>query len=263
MDSDNHVGEAGSFNEDFYEQAIIEHMVDKLGYEHLYGPDVRRTDRLYHDVFLLDVLQSSLWRINREFPAQATSEAIRRLNAVEAGSLEQRNEVFSDYVQNGVEVRFFDQENGEERNDIIRLIDYEEPEKNTFQVVNQWTYVEHENKRPDIVVFVNGIPLIVFELKSPSREETDASEAYLQLRNYLKAIPSFFVPNAFCVMTDMAETRVGTISSSEDRFSEWKSEDGDYTKNNTRWQTTIDGVFRKDRLCDIMHNFKSHLFCVS
>ena len=124
MDSDNHVGEAGSFNEDFYEQAIIEHMVDKLGYEHLYGPDVRRTDRLYHDVFLLDVLQSSLWRINRELPAQATSEAIRRLNAVEAGSLEQRNEVFSDYVQNGVEVRFFDQEKGEERNDIIRLIDY-------------------------------------------------------------------------------------------------------------------------------------------
>ena len=255
MDSDNHVGEAGSFNEDFYEQAIIEHMVDKLGYEHLYGPDVRRTDRLYHDVFLLDVLQSSLWRINRELPAQATSEAIRRLNAVEAGSLEQRNEVFSDYVQNGVEVRFFDQEKGEERNDIIRLIDYEEPEKNTFQVVNQWTYVEHENKRPDIVVFVNGIPLVVFELKSPSREETDASEAYLQLRNYLKAIPSFFVPNAFCVMTDMAETRVGTISSSEDRFSEWKSADGDYTKNNTRWQTTIDGVFRKDRLCDILHNF--------
>lgn len=121
--------------------------------------------------------------------------------------------------------------------------------------MNQWTYIEHENKRPDIVVFVNGMPLVVFELKSPSRDETNASDAYLQLRNYLKAIPSFFVPNAFLVMTDMAETKVGTITSPEDRFSEWKSLDGDYSKNNTRWQTTIDGMFRKDRLCDILRNF--------
>lgn len=241
------------FDEDFYEQAIIEHMVEKLGYEHLYGPDVPRTDDKYHDVFLLDTLQSSLWRINPWLPAAATYEAMLKLNAVESGSLEQRNEVFTDYVQNGVEVRFFDGK--EERDDIVRLIDYENPEKNTFQVVNQWTYVEHENKRPDVVIFVNGIPLVVFELKSPSREETGASEAYLQLRNYLKAIPSFFVPNAFLVMTDMATTKVGTITSPEDRFSEWKSVDGDYSKNDTRWQTTLDGIFAKERLLDVLWNF--------
>ena len=240
-------------NEEFFEQAIIEHMVDRLGYEHLYGPDVTRTDSLYHDVFLIDVLQSSLWRINPGLPAAAIHEAILKLNDVEAGSIAQRNERFSGYVQSGVEVRFFDGE--EERNDIVRLVDHERPENNTFQVVNQWTFVEHERKRPDIVVFVNGMPLVVFELKSPSREETDASDAYLQLRNYLKAIPSFFVPNAFLVMTDMATTKVGTITSPEDRFSEWKSLDGDYSKNNTRWQTTIDGMFRKDRLCDILRNF--------
>lgn len=241
------------FNEEFFEQAIIEHMVNTLGYEHLYGPDVPRTDSLYHDVFLIDVLQSSLWRINPGLPPAAIHEAILRLNDVEAGSLTQRNERFSGYVQSGVEVRFFDGE--EERNDIVRLVDYERPENNTFQVVNQWTFVEHERKRPDIVVFVNGMPLVVFELKSPSREETDASDAYLQLRNYLKAIPSFFVPNAFLVMSDMTTTKVGTITSPEDRFSEWKSLDGDYSKNNTRWQTTIDGMFRKDRLCDILRNF--------
>lgn len=240
-------------NEDFFEQTIIEHMVDTLGYEHLYGPDVPRTDSLYHDVFLIDVLQSSLWRINPGLPAAAIHEAILRLNDVDAGSLAQRNERFSDYVQSGVEVRFFDGK--EERNDIVRLVDYDRPENNTFQVVNQWTFVEHEQKRPDIVVFVNGMPLVVFELKSPSREETDASDAYLQLRNYLKAIPSFFVPNAFLVMSDMTTTKVGTITSPEDRFSEWKSLDGDYSKNNTKWQTTIDGMFRKDRLCDILHNF--------
>lgn len=252
--ADNSAGGATiPINEDFYEQAIIEHMVGKLGYEHLYGPDVPRTDSLYHDVFLIDTLQSSLWRINPGLPPAAVHEAILKLNEVETGSLAQRNERFSDYVQSGVEVRFLDGD--EERNDIVRLIDYERPENNTFQVVNQWTYVEHENKRPDIVVFVNGMPLVVFELKSPSREETDASDAYLQLRNYLKAIPSFFVPNAFLVMSDMATTKVGTITSPEDRFSEWKSVDGDYSKNDTRWQTTIDGMFRKDRLCDILRNF--------
>lgn len=253
MGSDNHVGEAGSFDEDFYEQAIIEHMVGKLGYECLYGPDVPRTDDKYHDVFLIDVLQSSLWRINPDLPAAACYEAILKLNEVESGSLAQRNECFADYMQSGVEVRWFD--GYEERSGIVRVIDYDRPERNTFQVVNQWIYVEHEHKRPDIVVFVNGIPLVVFELKSPSREETDASEAYLQLRNYMRAIPSFFVPNAFCVMTDMAETRVGTITSSEDRFVEWKSSDGDYSKNNGRWQTMLDGMFAKDRLCDILRNF--------
>lgn len=240
-------------NEDFYEQAIIEHMVDKLGYQHLYGPDIPRTDSLYHDIFLIDTLQSSLWRINPDLPPSAIHEAILKLNEVEGGTLPQRNERFADYVQSGVEVRFFDGE--EERNDIVRLIDYETPENNTFQVVNQWTYSEHETKRPDIVVFVNGMPLVVFELKSPSRAETNASDAYLQLRNYLKAIPSFFVPNAFLVMSDMTTTKVGTITSPEDRFSEWKSVDGDYSKNNTRWQTTLDGMFPKDRLCDILRNF--------
>lgn len=241
------------FNEEFFEQTIIEHMVNTLGYEHLYGPDVPRTDSRYHDVFLIDVLQSSLWRINPGLPSAAIHEAILKLNDVEAGSLAQRNERFSDYVQSGVEVRYFDGK--EERNDIVHLVDYKRPENNTFQVVNQWTFMEHERKRPDIIVFVNGMPLVVFELKSPSREETDTSDAYLQLRNYLKAIPSFFVPNAFLVMSDMTTTKVGTITSPEDRFSEWKSLDGDYSKNNTRWQTTIDGMFRKDRLCDILHNF--------
>ena len=140
------------FNEEFFEQTIIEHMVNTLGYEHLYGPDVPRTDSRYHDVFLIDVLQSSLWRINPGLPSAAIHEAILKLNDVEAGSLAQRNERFSDYVQSGVEVRFFDGK--EERNDIVHLVDYERPENNTFQVVNQWTFMEHERKRPDIIVFV-------------------------------------------------------------------------------------------------------------
>lgn len=241
-------------DEDFYEKALIEFFSTRLGYSHLYGPDVRRSNDDYRDVFLPEVLSEALRTINPDLPYQAISEAILKISDVEGGSLEQRNERFSDYVQSGVEIRFFDGK--EERNDIVRLIDFDHPEDNVFHIVNQWTYVEYENKRPDLVVFVNGIPLVVFELKSPSREETDASEAYLQLRNYMKAIPSFFVPNAFCVMSDMAETRVGTITSGEDRYSTWKSVDGDYSNTQSvDWKTMLEGMFRKARLVDIIRNF--------
>lgn len=116
--------------------------------------------------------------------------------------------------------------------------------------------MEHSEKRPDVIVFVNGMPLVLFELKSPSREETDASEAYLQLRNYMKHVPSLFVPNVFCVMSDMSETRVGTITADEDRYVAWKSVDGDYSQTRAAgWSTMLDGMLRKDRLLDLVKNF--------
>lgn len=154
-------------NEDFYEQALIEHLCDKLGYAYLHGPDVARTTDEYRDVFLPGVLEESLRRINRGLPAAAIQEAVLKLSNVEGGSLAQRNETFNDYLQSGVEVRFFDGK--EERDDIVRLLDFDDPENNTFNVVNQWTFVEFSEKRPDVVVFVNGMPLVMFELKSPSR----------------------------------------------------------------------------------------------
>ena len=243
-----------NMNEDFFEGAVIEFLCDTLGYTHLYGPDVARTTSEYRDVFLPDVLPSALARINKGLPRQAINEAILKLNSIETGSLTQKNEIFTNYVQSGVEVRFFDGK--EERNDIVYLVDFDNPEKNEFHVINQWTFVEYSEKRPDIIVFVNGIPLVIFELKSPSREETDASQAYLQLRNYMKQIPSLFVPNAFCVMSDMADTRVGTITAQEDRFVEWKSIDGDYSETkNSDWTTMLQGMFAKERLLDIIKNF--------
>lgn len=243
-----------SMDEDFYEQAIIEYMKDNLDYEYLHGPDVPRSSNRFNDVFLPGVLESSLGRINPALPSKAIDEAILKISNVEGGSLPQRNEAFNDYIQSGVEVHFFDK--GEERDDIVYLIDFDDPENNDFHVVNQWTFVEHSNKRPDLVAFVNGIPLVVFELKSPSREETDASEAYLQLRNYMQHIPSFFVPNVFCVMSDLAETRVGTITATEDRFVSWKSVDGDYSCTKAAdWKTMLDGMMPKARLLDIVKNF--------
>lgn len=241
-------------NEDFFEGALIEYMVNDLGWTHLYGPDVERTNDSYRDVFLPEVLPVALRRINRDLPHQAISEAIAKLKSEEVGDLAKRNEVFSDYLQNGVEVHFFD--GGEERDEIVYLLDFGNPDNNDFHIVNQWTFVEHSEKRPDVIAFVNGMPLVLFELKSPSREETDASDAYKQIRNYMKHIPSLFVPNAFCVMSDMSQTRVGTITADEDRFVAWKSSDGDYSQTSSAdWRTMLAGMMRKDRLLDIVKNF--------
>ncbi len=241
-------------DEDFYERVLIDHLCDELGYEHLHGPDVRRTSERYDDVFLPEVLPAALARINEGLPKAAIQEAIAKIGNVEGGTLAQRNERFTDYLQSGVEVRYFD--GSEERDDTVRLLDFENPENNDFHAVNQWTYVEYSEKRPDLIAFVNGMPLVLFELKSPSREEVDASDAYLQLRQYMKHIPGMFVPNVFCVMSDMAETRVGTITADEDRFTPWKSADGSYSDTqNATYLTMLDGMMAKERLLDIIRNF--------
>lgn len=241
-------------DEDFFEKTLVDHLRDELGYEYLHGPNVPRTSDEYRDAFLPGVLPAALKRINKGLPDSAIQEAVLKLSNVEGGSLEQRNEVFTEYLQSGVEVRYFDGKEG--RDDIVRLLDFERPDNNVFNVVDQWTFVEYSEKRPDVVVFVNGMPLVLFELKSPSREETDASDAYLQLRNYMHHIPSMFVPNVFCVMSDMTETRVGTITADEDRYVAWKSVDGDYSETKAAtWKTMIDGMMPKARLLDIICNF--------
>lgn len=246
--------DSSKINEDWFEKVIIEHLVDNLGYDHLYGPDARRSSDDYRDVFLPDVLPDALARINKELPSAAIDEAILKISNVEGGTLEQRNETFNDYLQSGVEVRYFDGE--QDRDEIVRLLDFDDPGNNDFHVVNQWTFVEYSEKRPDVIVFVNGMPLVMFELKSPSREETDASDAYKQLRQYMRQIPSMFVPNVFCVMSDMSETRVGTITADEDRFVAWKSVDGDYSETKAAtWKTMLDGMLPKERLLDIVRNF--------
>ncbi len=246
--------DSSRINEDWFEQVVVEHLVDNLGYDHLYGPDVRRSSDDYRDVFLPDVLPDALARINKGLPSAAIDEAILKISNVEGGTLEQRNETFNDYLQSGVEVRYFDGE--QDRDEIVRLLDFDDPGNNDFHVVNQWTFVEYSEKRPDVIVFVNGMPLVMFELKSPSREETDASDAYKQLRQYMRQIPSMFVPNVFCVMSDMSETRVGTITADENRFVAWKSVDGDYSETKAAtWKTMLDGMLPKERLLDIVRNF--------
>ena len=159
-----------------------------------------------------------------------------------------------DYLQNGITVHYT--EKGEPKDTIVYLIDYEKPNNNSFIVANQWTFIENSNKRPDVLLFINGLPLVLMELKSPSREETDVSEAYRQIQNYKHEIPSMFIYNAICVMSDLLQSRAGTITSGEDRFMEWKTVDGNYENTQyAQFDTFFKGIFEKERLLDILKNF--------
>lgn len=239
-----------AYTEANYENAVVQ-LIEQLGYTHVYGPDVERD---YTDPLYSEVLEGALIAVNPGIPQTAINEALFKLRIIENGKLEQRNIIFTDYLQNGIEVSFF--HNGEQKYERVHLIEYDHIDRNSFIVANQWTFQEHSEKRPDVVIFVNGLPLVVIELKSPSREETDASEAYRQLRNYMLEIPSFFVYNAFCVMSDMAETRVGTITSGEDRFMQWKNVDGETESSAfADFNVLFEGMLEKQRFFDILRNF--------
>ena len=185
----------------------------------------------------------------------AIDEAIPKLNDFDAGSLLQKNMVFMDYLQNGITVKYV--VNGEERSSVVRLIDYTDAAKNDFYVVNQYTFVENgNNRRPDIILFINGMPLVLMELKSPSKDEVGAENAYNQIRNYMQDVPSMFYYNAICVISDLSTNKAGTITSGLDRFMEWKTKDGDYENTAyAQFDTFYEGMFQKERLLDILKNF--------
>lgn len=239
------------FSEANYENAIIDLFQSNMGYDYVYGPDI---DRNFSSPLYDDVLEESLRRLNPKAPYDAIQDALLKLRNFDNGELVQKNAVFMDYLQNGVPVRYT--EKGEERSTIVYLADYENTANNSFIIANQWTIVENAEKRPDVIIFLNGLPVAVFELKSPSREETDASEAYLQLRNYMYDIPSLFIYNAILVMSDQLTSKAGTITSGEDRFMEWKTTDGNYENTQyAQFDTFFEGIFQKERLLDIIKNF--------
>lgn len=240
-----------AYTESHYENAVLQLFQEQLGYTYVYGPDVARDYRfpLYEDILL-----PCLRRVNPALPMDALNEAVYKLKNFESGTLLQKNMAFTDYLQNGVPVKYF--VNGEERSALVYLVDYKNPDNNDFTIANQWTVVENSEKRPDVILFVNGLPLVVVELKSPSREETDASAAYRQLRNYMHEIPSLFIYNAICVMSDLSTSKAGTITSGEDRYMEWKTTDGNYENTQyAQFDTFFEGLFEKSRFLDIIKNF--------
>ena len=162
---------SADYNEEAYENALIE-LFQNMGWEHVYGPDVERD---WHSPLYDSVLEDSIRRLNPKATPVAIDEALLKLRNFENAELKKKNALFMDYLQNGIEVSF--SANGETKSDIIYIADFNNPSNNSFIVANQWTFIENSNKRPDILLFLNGLPICLFELKSPSREQTDASEA--------------------------------------------------------------------------------------
>lgn len=239
------------FTEDMFEQAIIE-LFEKMGYTHIYAPDMGRED--YSSPLLEDVLRDSLVKLNKGLPLDAITEAVGKLRNFDTGSLVQKNMQFMDYLQNGLPVKYFHK--GEERNSIVYLLDYKNANNNTFYVVNQYTFIENgNNRRPDVILFINGMPLVLCELKSPSKDEVNAENAYNQIRNYMQDIPSMFIYNAICVISDLTTNKAGTITSGLDRFMAWKSKDGTETMALADFATFYEGMFDRARLLDIIKNF--------
>jgi len=241
---------SGFYTEADYENSIIE-LFQNMGYRYVYAPDLERD---FHNPLYEEELISALHRLNPKMPEDAIADALFKLKNFENAELVQKNELFMDYLQHGIEVRYFVK--GEERSGLVYIVDYKNPDNNSFVVANQWTFIENSNKRPDVLLFLNGLPVVLIELKSPSREETDASEGYLQIRNYMQEIPSMFIYNCICVISDHLTSKAGTITSGEDRFMEWKTKDGSYENTQyAQFDTFFEGMFTKERLLDIIRNF--------
>lgn len=238
------------YTEADYENSIIE-LFQNMGYRYVYAPEL---DRDFYSPIYEDELETALHKLNPMMPDDAIADALFKLKNFENAELIQKNALFMDYLQHGIEVRYFVK--GEERSGLVYLVDYNNSGNNSFVVANQWTFIENSKKRPDVILFLNGLPVVLMELKSPSREETEASEGYLQVRNYMHEIPSMFIYNCICVISDHLTSKAGTITSGEDRFMEWKTKDGNYENTQyAQFDTFFEGMFTKERLLDIIKNF--------
>ncbi|MBF8275617.1 MAG: box helicase [Candidatus Brocadiaceae bacterium] len=243
------------------EQIALDILHSKNGYTVLFGPDIsegEQKEREYTDVVLQNRLRNAIDRINPSIPADAREEAFKKAMRTVSVSLLDNNEVFHRMLTEGVDVKFGIGE-GKTKGDKVWLIDFSIAENNEFLAVNQYTVLEnHNNKRPDIVLFVNGLPLVVVELKNATDENADIHAAFNQLQTYKQLIPSLFTTNAFLIASDGWFAKIGTISSDYPRFMEWKTADGETivdAKRESELEPMITGLLNKKTLLDVIRHF--------
>ena len=240
------------FNEEQLEDATL-NIFEELGYERLNGYDI---DRDYHNVFMEDNLFDDLCRINKDFNDSQIQDAIKTIKTLSHGNPVEDNKIFTRYLLEGVPVQVKTNNGYQYKN--VKLIDFDNVNANHFQVINQYTIIEFDTKRPDIIVFINGIPLVVIELKTATNEDVKLEDAYTQLTGYRNVyIPSLFKYNQFLVISDGVTAKAGTITSPYSRFSDWKKVEAndEVYENMPTHETLFNGMFRKDRLLDIIQNF--------
>ncbi len=236
-------------------------LLERLGYEYIYAPSIAHDGenperRSYEEILLTRRMAEAVRRINPNVPAAAQEEAIKEIQRIHSPELVANNESFHRLLTEGIKVSY--QKDGQQRGDLVWLIDFNTAENNDFLVANQFTVVEDGvNKRPDIVLFVNGIPLVVMELKNAADENATIKSAFRQIETYKAVISSLFTYNAFTIISDGLEARAGTLSSGMSRFMAWKSADGKEEASHlvSQMETLITGMLNKETLLDLIRHF--------
>ena len=246
--------------EDAIEQLAIELLI-KQGYSYIHGaelaPDTDRPERAsFGDVILEGRLREAVARINPAIPVDAQEQAVKEVLSVSPLELLSANETFHRLLTDGVEVEY--QTEGRTKGDKVWLVDFDDPESNDCLVVNQFTIIEnHINKRPDLILFINGLPLVVIELKNAASENATVRSAYQQLQTYKNTIPSLFVTNGLLVASDGLEARMGSLSAGFTRFMAWKSSDGSHEASHlvSQLETLIQGMLAPKTLLELIRHF--------
>jgi type I restriction enzyme, R subunit len=252
---------AAVINENTLEETTLK-WFQELGFAYKFGPDIAPEEPAserssFSEVILKDRLQSALSNLNSHLPPDAIEEAFRKITRPELPSPIQNNRTFHQMLVNGVEVEYRHSE-GRVVGDRARLIDFDNPEANDWLVVNQFTVIEGDhNRRPDIVVFVNGLPVSVIELKNPTDEEATIWSAFNQLQTYKKQISSLFVFNEILVISDGLQARFGSLTANKEWYLPWRTIEGDETAPATQLQleVMIRGMFEKNRFLDYLRHF--------
>ena len=244
------------------EDVVLSWFGKELGYSILLGPDIPMEGpdlerKMYTEVVLLRRLFDALAKLNPTIPADALEEALRKVTRPESQSLLANNRAFHRMLIDGVTVEY-QRKDGSIAGDHARLVDFDNPKNNEFLAINQFTIIEgQQNRRPDIVIFVNGLPLAIIELKNPADEEATIQTAYQQLQTYKNDIQSLFTYNEMLVISDGLEARAGTLTSDWARFMPWRTIDGDKIepKGKPELDVLIKGLFDKCRFLDLIRHF--------
>jgi type I restriction enzyme R subunit len=242
-------------------EAFAIELFEKLGYDYVYAPDIAPDGDMperesYEQVLLVDRLRKAVKRINKSIPADAQADAVKELQRIASPEILANNETFHRLLTEGIPVS--KRVDGIERGDRVWLIDFKNPLNNDFVVANQFTVIEHnQNKRPDVILFVNGLPLVVIELKNAVDENATVHSAFKQIETYKTIIPSLFTYNGFVIISDGLEAKAGSISAAYSRFMAWKSADGKVEASHlvSQLETLILGMLNKDTLIDIIRHF--------
>jgi len=236
-------------------------LLEKQGYEYIYAPDIAPDSdnpqrSSFEDVLLSACLRDAVSRINPTISHDVQQEAIKEIARIHSPELLTNNEIFHRMLTEGVKVSY--QQDGSQRGDLVWLIDFADPENNDFVVANQFTVIENGvNKRPDVVLFINGLPLVVIELKNAADENASVKSAYKQLQTYKATIPSLFTYNGLMIISDGLEAKAGSLSAGLSRFMAWKTADGKEEASNlvSQLETLIKGLLVKETLLDVIRHF--------